>query len=63
MAFRIEHDSGKSILDLGLVPSGTEFEFVTETKGAYFFIFDNTATVKEELKAFSMGANRVTNEK
>ena len=63
MVFRVEDDSGKTVLDLGLVPSGTEFEFVTETKGAYFFIFDNTATDTEELKAFSMGVNRVTNQK
>lgn len=60
--FRVVSGAGDAVLDLGVVPSGTQFDFVIKTKGAYFYIFDNTETGIEELKTFSMGANRVADE-
>lgn len=62
IVFRVEDGSGNTVLDLGLVASGTEFEFVADVAGQYFFVFDNTSVTSDKLKAFSMGANEVVGE-
>ena len=54
--FRVEQSPGTLVLDLGLMPSGTVFEFVADTDGTYIFTFENTLSNGSALKAFSMGA-------